>query len=287
MYKINKKQKFYKENLLKPLNPLKPLNIEFDTLNLTTFDINKMISTHGFFYYPVSNMDLINRMLSTIKEYFELPLEVKARQPHNKEGLGYIPMNRVRRGLKVSKESYTYIPNKIESLYESTYSEYYDHTIEVAKKIFIEIMNSLDINLDKYNHIIKTSSATLSLLHYPNITMDDKTIGIPPHSDWGLITVLYTDNDGLQVSIDNKWYNIPHKEGYFIVNIADMVEILTNGRYKSTLHRVINREEKYSMALFYEPSIDTLIEPIEYKQYQSVRYGDYHGVKINSSCKNK
>lgn len=264
-----------------------PFDIMSWDLSHTTFDIKKMINSHGFFYYPVNNMELINRMLEAIKKYFALSLNIKMEQPHCSNGLGYIPMNRVRRGIKVSKESYTYIPNKIRAIDEDIYKEYYTYTINVAKTIFSQIMDSLNIPLEKYNNIIEKSSATLSVLHYPKVEMNDKIIGIPPHCDWGLITVLYTDNDGLEVSINDKWYNIPHKEGYFIVNIADMVEILTNGKYRSTLHRVINKEEKYSMALFYEPSIDTEIKPIEYNKYRSVKYGDYHGIKIESSYNKK
>ena len=263
------------------------MNIDtLDTLDTNNFNIDKMISNHGFFYYPVENKDNVNNMMETVKKYFDLPLEKKMLQPHNTMGLGYIPMNRVRRGVTITKESYTYIPNKIISPFEDNFNNYYNMMENIAKKIFIEIMNNLHINKNKYSDMIDNSTATLSILHYPAIEMKKQMIGISPHTDWGLLTILYTDNNGLQVNINNKWINIPYKKDHFIINIADMIEIITNGKYKSTIHRVINTNEKYSIAYFYEPPKDYIIKPLienEIIKYKSVKYSMYHGDKIKIS----
>ena len=52
---------------------------------------------------------------------------------------------------------------------------------------------------------------------------------------------------------------MPAISDYFIINIGDMLEILTNKRLKSPVYQVKN--EKYSMAFFYELSLDTIIKP--------------------------
>lgn len=260
------------------------LSDKLDTLNITTFDIEKMINEHGFFYYPISNKNKVLEMLNKVKIFFAQSKEIKLSQPHNNLGLGYIPMNRSSRGYIVTKESYTYIPNKIKLPidFEDIFTEYYNYCNSTARIIFIQLMDILKITNKDYDKIINHTTGTMSILHYPQVEMKDKMVGILPHCDWGLITILYTDTDGLQVQINNKWYNIPHKEGYFIVNIADMLEVLSNGKYKSTLHRVINIDEKYSIAFFYDPSPQTIIKPFECK-YLPVKYGDYHGNKINAS----
>jgi isopenicillin N synthase-like dioxygenase len=66
----------------------------------------------------------------------------------------------------------------------------------------------------------------------------------------------------------------------FIVNIGDMTMHLSNGKFKSTVHRVINKtgRERYSIPLFYEPDVRGIVEPIcaegEVPKYQPVTYGD-------------
>ena len=88
--------------------------------------------------------------------------------------------------------------------------------------------------------------ALLRLLHYDTISsdIDAGVYACGAHSDYGMITILLTDeNDGLQIYDkrgSKEWVPIPTIPGCFIVNIGDMLEQWTNGMYCSTLHRVIN-----------------------------------------------
>ena len=52
--------------------------------------------------------------------------------------------------------------------------------------------------------------------------------------------------------------------GSFVVNVGDMLERLTSGRYRSALHRVINRSgrPRLSMPFFFDPRFDAVLEPI-------------------------
>ena len=43
-----------------------------------------------------------------------------------------------------------------------------------------------------------------------------------------------------------------------------MLERWTNGKFRSTIHRVISRgDERYSIPFFYEPNFDTVVECVD------------------------
>ncbi len=50
----------------------------------------------------------------------------------------------------------------------------------------------------------------------------------------------------------------------FVVNVGDMLERLTSGRYTSALHRVINKSgrSRISMPFFFDPRFDAELRPI-------------------------
>ncbi|GFZ05426.1 2-oxoglutarate (2OG) and Fe(II)-dependent oxygenase superfamily protein [Actinidia rufa] len=80
----------------------------------------------------------------------------------------------------------------------------------------------------------------------------------------GLLTLVNQDDDKTALEVRNlsgEWILAPPIHGTFVCNIGDMLKILTNGLYESTLHRVINNSPKYrvSVAYFYEVYISCSI----------------------------
>jgi isopenicillin N synthase-like dioxygenase len=98
----------------------------------------------------------------------------------------------------------------------------------------------------------------------PNATADLRGVG--EHTDYGLLTLLYQDDaGGLQVKhADAGWINVPPVPNSFVINLGDMLERLTAGRYTSALHRVINTSgrSRISMPFFFDPAFDAVLEPI-------------------------
>jgi isopenicillin N synthase-like dioxygenase len=85
--------------------------------------------------------------------------------------------------------------------------------------------------------------------------------GVAEHTDYGLLTILATDDrDGLQVRGPDGWLDVPADPSVFIVNLGDMLERMTQGRYRSTPHRVRNRSDggRLSFPCFIDPSWDAV-----------------------------
>ncbi|CAL5377684.1 unnamed protein product [Camellia sinensis] len=100
---------------------------------------------------------------------------------------------------------------------------------------------------------------------YPPCPQTELAMGLPPHSDHGLLTILIQNEiGGLQLQHNGKWVNIKALPNSFLVNTADHREqILSNGRYKSVVHRAVvnNKATRISIAMASGPSLDTIVSP--------------------------
>ncbi|KAL2931109.1 Protein SRG1 [Bienertia sinuspersici] len=135
-------------------------------------------------------------------------------------------------------------------------------------------MNILDcmskaLNID--NGIMKAvfeneGTQSLRMNYYPQCPQPDKVIGLTPHSDSVAVTILlqFDETEGLQIMKDKKWVPVKSLPDAFVVNIGDIMEILSNGMYKSILHRAVVDETKarISVAAFHNPALDKEIGPI-------------------------
>ncbi|VAI18237.1 unnamed protein product [Triticum turgidum subsp. durum] len=82
---------------------------------------------------------------------------------------------------------------------------------------------------------------------------------------FGGIILLFQDDrvGGLQLLRDGEWVDVPPTRHSIVVNLGDQLEVITNGRYKSVLHRVVAQTDgnRMSIASFYNPASDAVIFP--------------------------
>ncbi|XP_062106021.1 1-aminocyclopropane-1-carboxylate oxidase [Humulus lupulus] len=101
--------------------------------------------------------------------------------------------------------------------------------------------------------------------NYPPCPKPDLIKGLRAHTDAGGIILLFQDDkvSGLQLLKDDKWIDVPPMRHSIVINLGDQLEVITNGRYKSVLHRVIAQTDgtRMSIASFYNPGSDAVIYP--------------------------
>jgi len=103
------------------------------------------------------------------------------------------------------------------------------------------------------------------IFHYPPSEPDAGDWGVGEHTDYGLLTLLAQDDvGGLQVRGPDGWLDVPPMPGTFVCNIGDMLDRLTGGWYRSTLHRVRNTSGRgrLSFPFFYDPAFDAEVPPL-------------------------
>lgn len=136
---------------------------------------------------------------------------------------------------------------------------------------------SADEVLDKFDLAARDSYALLRLLRYP--PTNSNQLGVGPHVDAGFLIFLAQDNrGGLQVkNLADEWIDAPPKAGMFIVNIGEMLQFLSQDRFKATLHRVINSSghKRISAPFFFEPRLSaTFTVPKQDDKPEEIVYGE-------------
>ena len=119
------------------------------------------------------------------------------------------------------------------------------------------------------------------------------------HTDYGAMTILAaTDAEGgLEARmLDGTWAGVRPRPGEFVVNLGDMMARWTNGRWASTLHRVVNpplgmpQSRRLSIGMFVHPNYDQRIECVptclaagEKPRYPAITAGEHIKRKIERS----
>jgi isopenicillin N synthase-like dioxygenase len=252
--------------------------------------LKEIINNSGFFYINIEPNEklLIDKILVESKNYFN---NEKDKIALNNQGLGYgiIGRTKNKNGIEIRemKESLNYRPGELDLKFSKLLDDYICIINSKAKLFFEKLMEEINIPNNYYQEYITKPFLTLSIVHYPSIesNIDKGIYGIYPHTDWGFLTFLYTNEIGLQIDNNEQWLDIPLDNNKFIINVGDMLEVLSSGKYKSTKHRVLIKDkEKYSIALFYEPNIDTIVKPyFETTKYNQIVFKNYFGNKVNET----
>jgi isopenicillin N synthase-like dioxygenase len=119
---------------------------------------------------------------------------------------------------------------------------------------------------------VEDGNSVMRLLHYPPLESADVegAIRAAAHGDINTITLLLgAEEAGLELlTQEGEWLAIDPPEGALVVNIGDMLDRLTNGKLRSTTHRVVNpageaaRRARYSMPFFLHFRPDYVIETL-------------------------
>ena len=272
-----------------------------------------MIKNHGI---PNS---LIDDLTNAGGEFFQLPDQEKQKINMSHSGLawkGYFPVGQeLTANIPDAKEG-LYFGREEEALYlggkrvPMTGPNQFPDSVPQMKPLLLRYM----IELEKLSQDLMEAFAT-SLLNYKQknffqrLFKDKPTVlfrifnykyeqsakwGVGEHSDYGFLTLLYQDKTGgLEVkALDNRWLEVEPVDGAFVVNIGDMMELWSGGRFIATPHRVkapIKGVKRLSMPFFFDPAYDAVLGSIPFDQYsqkyQKVQlpkgYKRWDGIEFN------
>ncbi|CAN8295279.1 unnamed protein product [Cochlearia groenlandica] len=137
--------------------------------------------------------------------------------------------------------------------------EYSKEVIKLGKLLFELLSEALELNTNHLKDMDCTESLLLLGHYYPPCPQPDLTLGSSKHSDNSFLTVLLQDHiGGLQVLHDQFWVDVPHVPGALVINVGDLLELITNDKFLSSEHRVLaNRASRarVSVACFFTTGV--------------------------------
>jgi isopenicillin N synthase-like dioxygenase len=104
----------------------------------------------------------------------------------------------------------------------------------------------------------------LKVIRYPGRGDEPEDQGVGAHKDYGFLALLVQDDlGGLQVkSLDGEWLDATPMPGAFVFNIGEMLEVMTGGYLRATVHRVLSPPgdvDRYSVPFFLGPRLDSVM----------------------------
>lgn len=171
--------------------------------------------------------------------------------------------------------------------FEENINNYYDLCADIGMNVLSFIEHSLNFSKNFFRDKFENQMSLLRCNYYPprKSTLSNKNYGIAPHTDYGCLTILITDNNpGLEIkNPSNDWELVLPEEGEVVVNFGDMLELWSNKKIKATSHRVYgNNNKRFSIPFFFNPQYDTIIS-----KKNNIVAGEYLSKKYDSTYAHK
>lgn len=125
----------------------------------------------------------------------------------------------------------------------------------VALQLMEAILEGLGLGKHYQHEEFERGLQLLQVNSYPKEPEGESAIGLAPHSDHGFLTILLASCPGLEV-IDRSsdtWRVVQQPRNALHVHVGDYMEVLSNGRIKTVVHRAVLNpgEARISVASIY------------------------------------
>ncbi|GLJ08105.1 hypothetical protein SUGI_0081380 [Cryptomeria japonica] len=251
-------------------------NVDIKQLESEEFNkLRKACQELGFFLVINHgiNPTLVQAVEGRIRDMFALPAEIKNRAifPIFNAGYGPFEVHDVTKDTTPENMVFPWdhlLPNSVEEISARLWPQgnpafceelnaYRTQVRELSHRILRLLVWSLgvDISSQSASELFEKSYGNLRMNYYDKST--EKEMISKAHTDISCITILYQDDvGGLQIRTkQDKWIYTKPVPGSFVINIGDVLQMWSNGRYRSAQHRVVygkSNKNRLSMAYFHD-----------------------------------
>ncbi|XP_038697198.1 1-aminocyclopropane-1-carboxylate oxidase homolog 1-like [Tripterygium wilfordii] len=221
-------------------------------------------------------LKLMENMIGAINSFNEQPTEIKSRIYGRdfKRSVDFGPNIDLlkaatwRDTLRVRPSHSNFEPEEIPEICRNEVLEWDKEVKQVGEVLMGLLCEGLGLEKGKLKKMMFLEGRTIVGHYYPYCPQPDLTFGTISHTDPSVLTILLQDHvGGLQVKYNGEWVDVKPVLGALVINVGDILQILTNDEYKSVEHRVLANsyhEPRVSVAAFFNTSNrDDLYGPFE------------------------
>ncbi|KAH6834198.1 senescence-related gene 1 protein [Perilla frutescens var. hirtella] len=263
------------------IDMLNLLDVDSDSMESELRKLHEACQEWGFFQLINHGVEAeAEKMIKfEVQEFFNLPMEEKEKfrqQEDDVEGYGQVFVVSEEQKLDwgdmffvTTFPTYLRKPHLIPNLsapFRDAIDAYGAEVKTLAMKILGFMEKALGMKSEEMERVVfGEGMQTMRMNYYPPCPQPELVTGLSPHSDGVGLTILLQANEieGLQVKKAGAWIPVSPLPNAFVVNIGDILEIASNGVYRSVEHRatVNSEKERLSIATFLNPAIDNDIGP--------------------------
>ncbi|XP_068595837.1 uncharacterized protein [Brachionichthys hirsutus] len=177
-------------------------------------------------------------------------------------------------------------------------TSFFHRSKELGLRVLTVMAHSLDLDPEVFlsaHRFVGTNKnlSVLRTLYYPPVnreSVNEHQLRCGEHSDFGTISLLFQNNEGLQVRArSGEYIDVPVTPGAILINIADLMQRWTNDQFTSAPHRVLlppagDSNTRQSVVLFLNPDHEALITCLDgSNKYPPVTGQDYLMERIRGS----
>ncbi|XP_068475078.1 2-oxoglutarate-dependent dioxygenase 19-like [Phaseolus vulgaris] len=250
---------------------------------------------YGFFYLVNHSIQdgVFDNILNGVSDFFD-QTTLNERRIYSKRS----PSDRIRWELNSStgeNREYLKVVAHPQSHFPSNpsgFSKILEEYGKEMRRVVIGLARTVSKSLGFEEHFVekalelKSGFEVLAMNLYPPNAKSKGAVGLPYYYYWTTVLLFVGLRD---LSHDARWVSVFCTSDVILIQLCDQVEILTNGMYKSHIHRVIignNKVQRISLIGIHGPSLDRLISPSTKfvdekhpKQYREMTFKEF--VEVN------
>ncbi|XP_020575656.1 1-aminocyclopropane-1-carboxylate oxidase homolog 1-like [Phalaenopsis equestris] len=147
-------------------------------------------------------------------------------------------------------------PEEMPEVCRNIIMEYGMHVQKLGHLLFELLSEGLGLETQFLNDLECGKGLSHLSHYYPPCPQPELVVGTSKHADPDFLTVLLQDNiGGLQVLYEHRWIDVPPIHGALVINIGDLLQLISNDKFKSVEHRVCTSKigPRVSVACFFSP----------------------------------
>ncbi|KAK9074558.1 hypothetical protein SSX86_007156 [Deinandra increscens subsp. villosa] len=263
-------------------------------------EIRRASSTLGFFQIVNHSIPptLIGSVIGSMKEFFEQSTEYKMRFYTRDAGKSVAYRSNFdlfrskaacwRDSLQVRMSPAVLDWEMVPEMCRVAIAEWDKAVTGLGEELMSILCEGLGIKTDKLKELSCLEGRSIVSHYYPQCPQPELTVGIGSHTDPGVLTMVVQNEVGglLQVKCGDEWADVEAVPGGIVINIGDLLQMMSNNEYKSVEHRVLaNPVEgaRVSSVVFFTPGnrdklygpFPELISTMKPATYRELIYEEY------------